>query len=215
MRDHGAGSGGVALVLSPCWGESRLSLTLSNPPVSHAVPPPGPPEPPPTANPLGTHWILLVLAAPWHRDVTGTGTNSRETEPKSLWLGWHLPSMESGGSETPRRGCSPPPAQQIPHRIRDPSGNGPCISLGPHTGTGGPFQGDPAGEGAHVLSVPPPSSSALRAISKAPSRVQFPPMKPLAWTKTQPGIPASSDSASSRSPRQASGRGSLWGNRAG
>lgn len=46
--------------------------------------------------------------------------------------------------------------------------------------------------------------SVLLAISRAPSCVLFPPMKPLAWTKMQPGIPLSSDSASSRTPRHSS-----------
>lgn len=46
--------------------------------------------------------------------------------------------------------------------------------------------------------------SVLLAISRAPSCVLFPPMKPLAWTKMQPGIPHSSDSASSRTPRHSS-----------
>ncbi len=49
----------------------------------------------------------------------------------------------------------------------------------------------------------------LRAISRAPSWVLFPPMKPLAWTKMQSLIPLSSDSASSRTPRHSSSRDSL------
>lgn len=48
-----------------------------------------------------------------------------------------------------------------------------------------------------------------RAMLKAPSRVRCPPMKPLAWTKTQPGIPLTWSKASSRRPRHGSGRGSL------
>lgn len=49
----------------------------------------------------------------------------------------------------------------------------------------------------------------LRAISRAPSWVLFPPMKPPAWTKIHPLIPLSSDSASSRTPRHSSSRDSL------
>lgn len=155
MRDHGAGSGGVALVLSPCWGESRLSLTLSNPPVSHAVPSPGPPEPPPTANPLGTHWILLVLAAPWHRDVTGTGTNSRETEPKSLWLGWHLPSMESGGSETPGKAAPHPQHSRSLTESRIQVGTVPAYPWDPTLGQGVPFKVTLLGRGLTCSLCPP------------------------------------------------------------
>lgn len=43
------------------------------------------------------------------------------------------------------------------------------------------------------------------AIAKAPSNVLFPPMKPLMCTKTQPGMPVSFESSSSRSPLQAEG----------
>lgn len=49
-----------------------------------------------------------------------------------------------------------------------------------------------------------------RAMFRAPSRVRCPPMKPLAWTKMQPGIPLTWSRASSRSPRHGSGRGSLY-----
>lgn len=49
----------------------------------------------------------------------------------------------------------------------------------------------------------------LRAISRAPSWFLFPPIKPPAWTKIQPLIPLSSDSASSRTPRHSSSRDSL------
>lgn len=49
----------------------------------------------------------------------------------------------------------------------------------------------------------------LRAISRAPSWFLFPPIKPPAWTKMQPLIPLSSDSASSRTPRHSSSRDSL------
>lgn len=163
------------------------------------------------ANALGTYWFLLVLTAPRCRDVTGTGTNTQEMELKSLWMSWHQSSMGGGCSETPWRSWFPPQHSRSLGESRIQAGTVPAASLGPHTRPGAPFWGDPAGEGAHTLSVLCLSSSVLRAISKAPSRVRFPPMKPLAWTKTQPGIPASSDSASSRSPRQASGRGSLWG----
>lgn len=49
----------------------------------------------------------------------------------------------------------------------------------------------------------------LRAISRAPSWVLFPPIKPPAWTKIQSLIPLSFDSASSRTPRHSSSRDSL------
>ena len=48
-----------------------------------------------------------------------------------------------------------------------------------------------------------------RAMLRAPSRVRCPPMKPLAWTKMQPGIPLIWSRASSRRPRHGSSRGSL------
>mmetsp|Transcript_8507 Transcript_8507/g.12995 ORF Transcript_8507/g.12995 Transcript_8507/m.12995 type:complete len:213 (+) Transcript_8507:114-752(+) len=51
----------------------------------------------------------------------------------------------------------------------------------------------------------PPISSALIAICSTPSSVSFPPMKPLAWTKTPPGTPETAESSASRTPRQASG----------
>lgn len=43
------------------------------------------------------------------------------------------------------------------------------------------------------------------AISRAPSYVEFPPMKPAACTNTQPGMPDRSLSAWSRKPRHADG----------
>lgn len=49
----------------------------------------------------------------------------------------------------------------------------------------------------------------LRAISRTPSWVLFPPIKPPAWTKMHPWIPLSFDSASSRTPRHSSSRDSL------
>lgn len=71
--------------------------------------------------------------------------------------------------------------------------------------------GVPPGRGPHLLCSPASclSSSVLRAICRAPSRVRLPPMKPLACTKTQPGMAASCDSSSSRTPRHCSGRGRL------
>jgi hypothetical protein len=44
------------------------------------------------------------------------------------------------------------------------------------------------------------------AISNTPSFVSFPPMKPVAWTNTQPGIPLNLVSSSSRTPRHSSSR---------
>lgn len=49
----------------------------------------------------------------------------------------------------------------------------------------------------------------LRAISRAPSWFLLPPINPPVWTKMQPSIPLSSDSASSRTPRHSSSRDSL------
>ena len=53
------------------------------------------------------------------------------------------------------------------------------------------------------------SLSPCRAICKAPSSVALPPMKPLACTKTPPGMPVLALSSSSRRPRHAVGRGFL------
>lgn len=75
--------------------------------------------------------------------------------------------------------------------------------------------GVPPGRGPHLLCSPASclSASVLRAICRAPSRVRWPPMKPLACTKTQPGMAASCDSSSSRTPRHGSGRGRLQKNK--
>lgn len=58
-------------------------------------------------------------------------------------------------------------------------------------------------------------ASVFCAISKAPSCVWLPPMKPLVCTKMQPGIPLSCESSWSRRPRHASRRGSLCPEREG
>ena len=48
-------------------------------------------------------------------------------------------------------------------------------------------------------------STAISAIRRMPSQLLFPPINPLACTKTPPCTPATSSSFSSRSPRHASG----------
>lgn len=51
------------------------------------------------------------------------------------------------------------------------------------------------------------SFNAFFAIVRAPSYVWLPPINPLIWTNTQPGIPDSFESSSSLKPRHWAGRG--------